>query len=128
MEKENSLKEELLKQRDQNHGGSPDDFQGSIRAIMAKDTARVRRLKRATVISWILLAAAAVATGIIGVFTGFREEAWLIGTILGVQALLIIAVSCTFVLSIRSRTLRMKQIQATLSGIPEQLKKLSEEK
>jgi hypothetical protein len=53
---------------------------------------------------------------------------WLIITIIGVQALLILAVSFTFALSIRSRTLRMKQIQMTLSEIQERLNKLSEDR
>jgi hypothetical protein len=128
MDKKNSLKEELLNQMDKNQSGSPDGDQKSVQAILAKDAVRIRRLKRATVISWVLLAASFLATGIIGILTGFREEVWLIIPIIGVQALLILAVSCTFILSIRSRTLRMKQIQATLSDIQERLNKLSEDR
>jgi hypothetical protein len=127
MAKNHSLREELLKQMEQNHDLGPDDGQKSIQAIIAKDTTRARRLKRATALSWLLFATSVVAAGIIGVVTGFRAEAWLIGTVLGVQALFILAVSLTLVLSIKSRTLRMKQIQATLSAIQEQLIKLSKD-
>jgi len=51
---------------------------------------------------------------------------WIVIPMISIQALLIIAVSLTFVLSTRSRTLKMKQIQVTLSDIQEHLKKLSE--
>ena len=125
MEKQNDLKEELLKQMDQNHGAPPSGDQNSIQGIIAKDTARLRRLKCAAVVSWFLLAASFVATGIIGAIGGFRKELWIVIPMIGVQALLIIAVSLTFVLFTSARTLRMKQIQATLSDIQEQLIKLS---
>jgi hypothetical protein len=128
MEKQNNLKEELLKQMDQNRGAPPNGNQDLIQAIIAKETVRLRRLKRAAVVSWLLLAASFVVTGIIGAVGGFREELWIVIPMIGVQALLIIAVSLTFVLSTRSRTLSMKRIQATLVDIQEQLKKLSEGK
>jgi uncharacterized membrane-anchored protein len=128
MEKKNNLRDELLKQMEQNSGGSSNVNQKSIQAIIAKDTARVRRLKRATVVSWLLLAASFVVTGIIGALTGFRKELWIVIPIIGVQALLIIAVSCTISLYAMSRTLNMRQIQATLSEIQERLKKMSQDK
>jgi predicted membrane protein len=128
MDKASGLREALLKQMDKNQGGSSNHDAGSILAILAKDTNRFRRLRRATVLSWVLLAASFLGTGIVGALTGFRTEVWIIIPVIGVQALLILAVSCTFVLSIRSRTLRMKQIQATLSDIHEQLKRLAEAK
>jgi uncharacterized membrane protein len=128
MEKQNNLKEELLKQMGQNYGSPPNDSQNSFQAIIAKDTARLRRLKRAAMVSWFLSAASFVAAGIIGAVGGFHKELWIVLPMIGVQALLIIAVSLTFVLSTRSRTLRMKQIQAKLSDIQEHLKKLSEDK
>jgi len=128
MEKQNNLKEELLKQMDQNRGAPPNGNQDLIQAIIAKETVRLRRLKRAAVVSWLLLAASFVVTGIIGAVGGFRKELWIVIPMIGVQALLIIAVSLTFVLSTRSRTLSMKRIQATLVDIQEQLKKLSEGK
>jgi len=43
-----------------------------------------------------------------------------------VQAVLLIAVSLTIALYVRERTLTMRQIQARLSGIEEQLRRLSE--
>jgi hypothetical protein len=121
MEKQNNLKEELLKQMDRNHGDP-----NSIGAILAEDAARLKRLKRAAAASWLLLAASFVATGIIGAIGGFRKELWIVIPMIAVQALLIIAVSFTFTHSVKSRTLRMKEIQATLTDIQEQLKKLSD--
>ncbi len=125
MEKKNNLREELLKQMEKNQNPTPSISPKSIETIIAKETARVRRMKRITVFSWLLLAASFMGTGIIGAVTGFRQESVFIIAILVAQALLIIAVSCTLSLSVKSRTLRMKQIQATLSDIQEQLKKMS---
>jgi hypothetical protein len=56
MDKKNNLKAELLNQMDKNQGGSPDGGQKSVQAILAKDAVRLRRLKRATLISWVLFA------------------------------------------------------------------------
>jgi hypothetical protein len=113
---------------EKNHGSTPNIIQTSVQTIITKETARVRRMKRATVFSWLLLAASFIGTGIIGAVSGFRQELLMIITLLVVQALLIIAVSCTISLSVMSRTLKMKQIQATLSDIQEQLKKMSQGK
>lgn len=128
MEKNSDLKEELLRQMDRDAGSGAGFPQGSAQAIMAKDAARLKRTKRITVISWLLLAAAFLAAGVTGVLTGFRSELWTICTVIGVQALLIIAVSLTFVLSVRSRTLRMKQIQAALADLQDQLRSVTQNK
>ena len=128
MEKKNNLREELLKQMEKNHGSTPNINQTSVQTIIAKETARVGRMKRVTVFSWLLLAASFIGTGIIGAVSGFRQELLMVIALLVVQALLIIAVSCTVSLSVMSRTLKMKQIQATLSDIQEQLKKMSQDK
>jgi hypothetical protein len=128
MEKHGSLREELLKQIDREAGSQPNFHQKSAQAIMAKDTARLRRIKNVTVFSWLLLAASFLAAGVTGALSGFRSELWIVCTVIGVQALLIIAVSLTVVLSVRSRTLKMKQIQAALADIQDQLKTMSQDK
>jgi uncharacterized membrane protein len=124
MEQESDLREELLKQMDRDTGSSGNVPQKLAQAVLAKDMARLRKIKRFTVISWLLLAAAFLASGITGALTGFRSELWTISSIIGLQALLIIAVALTFALTVRSRTLKMSQIQAALADIHEQLKTL----
>ena len=128
MEKKNNLREGLLRQMEKNQNRTPSVSPTSVETIIAKEIARVRRMKRVTVFSWLLLAASFMGTGIIGAISGFRQESVFIIALLVAQALLIIAVSCTISLSVKSRTLKMKQIQATLSDIQEQLKKMSQGK
>jgi hypothetical protein len=125
MKNNNDLGEELLEQMDRDTGGGPDADQRTVQAVLARDVARLRRTKRVTVSAWLLLAAAFLASGIWGALTGFRSEAWGIASIIGLQALLIIAVALTVLSSVRSRTLRMKQIQAALADIQEQLRAMS---
>jgi len=126
MEKGSDLREGLLRQMDLDAGGSPGASQHAARTILAADAARLRRLKRIAVLGWGLLAAAFLASGIIGALTGFRNEAWGIASIIGLQALLVVDVSLTFAYAIRSRTLRMKEIQEALAEIQERLKALSD--
>jgi ABC-type uncharacterized transport system permease subunit len=128
MEKDSDLREELLKQMDRDFGGGPDSPQKAVQAILTKDVARLRRVKHLTISSWLLLAAAFLASGVTGALSGFRSELWGISSIIGLQALLIFAVSFTVVLSIRARTLKMKQIQAALADIQDQLRSISENK
>ena len=128
MEKESNLREELLEQMDGEAGSRPNAPQKAAQAILAKDAARLRRMKHITVFSWLLLAAAFLASGITGALSGFRSELWGICSLIGLQALLIIAVSLTVVLSVRARTLRMSQIQTALADIQDQLKSFSQNK
>src|SRR5512143_2457292 len=126
MDKTDELRDELLKQMDREAGATLGASGKAIQTILAKDARRLRRLRRATVVSWIAFAAAGLASAVSGALTAFRSEAWLIATIIGVQALLIAAVAFTVSLSFRSRTLRMKEIQAALAEIQEKLKAISE--
>ena len=125
MEKDSDLRDELLKQMDRDAGGGPNASQKAVQTILTKDAARLRRVKYLTVSSWLLLAAAFLASGVTGALSGFRSELWGISSIIGLQALLIIAVAFTVVLSVRARTLKMKQIQAALADIQGQLKAMS---
>jgi hypothetical protein len=128
MEKDSNLREELLKQMDGGSGGCPNAPQKAAQVILAKDAARLKRMKHITVFGWLLLAAAFLASGVTGALSGFRSELWGICSVIGLQALLIIAVSLTVVLSVRARTLKMKQIQAALADIQDQLRSISSEK
>jgi hypothetical protein len=128
MEKDSELREELLKQMDRDAGGGPNAAQKAAQTILTKDAARLRRMKCLTVSSWLFLAAAFLASGVTGALSGFRSELWGISSIIGLQALLIIAVSFTVVLSVRARTLKMRQIQAALADIQDQLKAMSRNK
>ncbi len=128
MNKENNLREELLKQMEKNHGRAPSIDPTSVQAIVTKEMGRVRRMKRVTAISWFLLAASCVIAAITGAVLGFHNETWLVSSVLGIQALLIIAVACAISLYFMRRSLKMEQIQATLSDIQEQLRKISQDK
>ena len=126
MEKNDELRDELLERMDRDAGTAPGGSPVAIQTILSKDARRFRRLRHVTVASWIVFAVACLASGIAGALTGFKSEAWLIATIIGAQALLIVAVALTVTLSFRSRTLRMKAIQAALAEIQEKLKSLSQ--
>jgi len=128
MEKDRDLREALLKQMDGDADGSPDARQKAAQAILAKAAAHLRRMKHITVMSWLLLAAAFLTSGVTGALSGFRNELWGICSVIGLQALLIIAVSLTVVLSVRAKTLRMKQIQTALADIQDQLRSMSQSK
>ncbi len=125
MDKDSDLREGLLRQMDLDGRGARGASQEAARSILAADAARLRRLKRITVFSWGLLAVAFLASGIVGALTGFRNEAWAIASIIGLQALLILDVSLTFAWLVRARTLRMKEIQEALAEIQDQLRALS---
>jgi len=126
MEKNNGLKEMLLEQADRGTGFAPKAPQEFSQTIIARHTARLKRLKSFVLAAWLLFAASCLASGISGALTGFRSEAWIISTIIGVQTLLILAVALTVALSLRSRSLKMSQIQAALAEIEDRLKTLAE--
>ncbi len=128
MAKDSDLREELLKQMDREADRSPNAARTEARAVLAKDEARLRRAKRVTAFSWILLAAAFLASGVTGALSGFRSELWGICSIIGLQALLIIAAALTVGLSFKARTVKMKQIQAALADIQDQLKSMRQDK
>ena len=128
MAKDSDLREELLKQMDREAGRSPNAARTEAQAILAQDEARLKRARRITAFSWILLAAAFLASGVTGALSGFRNELWGICSIIGLQALLIIAAALTVGLSFRARTLKMKQIQAALADIQDQLKSMRQDK
>ena len=128
MAKDSDLREELLKQMDREADRSPNAARTETQTILAKDEARLRRTRRITAFSWILLAAAFLASGVTGALSGFRSELWGICSIIGLQALLIIAAALTVGLSFKARTVKMKQIQAALADIQDQLRSMRQDK
>jgi len=143
MAKENGIKEGLLKQMEKSAAGSARASRDLMDQIIPRDIARIRRLKWATIICWLLVLACFAIPGVIelikhipGGILGFTPQMiellvpdyYLSAVAIVTPALLIIAVILTLSLYLRLRTLTMRQIQATLAGIEEQLKKMSQDK
>lgn len=126
MERENKIKEELLQQT----RTAPDINKEITQWILAKDTARVKRMKWITIISWSLVVILFIVLGIFERNIRGTEElhltkAWLTSGIVVLRALILVSVFFTVSFYVRSRTLSMKQIQARLSKIEEELKNIS---
>ncbi len=135
MAKENDLKEELLKQMDKDFSKMPGANIKSPKEIIAKDMARVRRLKWITAFSWLLVFTGLVITEIVQPFPRVpdttRKAVWLITLptlVVVLKALILISVFFTISLYVRSRALSIKQIHISLINIEEHLKKMSQDK
>lgn len=135
MAKENELKEELLKQMDKDFGKMPGANMKSPKEIIARDMARVKRLKWITIFSWLLVFIGLVITEIAVPHPRFpditRKAVWLIilpTLVVVLKALILISVFFTISLYVRSRALSMKQIHIRLINIEEHLKKMSQDK
>ena len=133
MEQENNLKEELLKQMEKDSDKIPEANTKSTQDIIAKDLVRIKRLKRITILSWLLVVVCfTVAT--------FLEQArnssalintelvWLNTSIMILRGLLTIAIFLSASLYIRTRTLTIHKIQIRLSNIEMLLKQMAENK
>ncbi len=135
MAKENDLKEELLKQMDKDPDKMPEANIKSPKEIIARDMARVKRLKWITTFSWLLVFIGLVISEIIQPFPRFpdttRRAVWLLilPTLeVVLKALILISVFFTISLYVRSRTLSIKQIHIRLINIEEHLQKMSQDK
>jgi len=135
MAKENELKKELLKQMDKDFGKMPGANMKSPKEIIAKDMARIRRLKWITTFSWMLVFIGLIITEIAVPHPRFpdttRKAVWLLilpTLVVVLKALILISVFFTISLYVRSRALSMKQIHIRLINIEEHLKKMSQEK
>lgn len=138
MAKENDIKEELLKQMDKDPDKMPEANIKSPKEIIAKDMARIRRLKWITTFSWLLVVAFFIVGGIIENavpyprFPGTTCKAvWVIilpTLVVVLKALILISVFFTISLYVRSRALSIKQIHIRLINIEEHLKKMSQDK
>ncbi len=119
-----NFKDELLAQ----NGGAGQTGEGHRNAILARDEARVARMRKLVVVAWALVAACPVAM-VISHLLPLRPELERVITpvlIIPLEGLLLIAVILTISLYIRSRTLTMHQIQVSLALIEEHLKKMSQ--
>ena len=134
MAKENDIKEELLKQMDDDSTGVSDANKNSARKIIDNYIAQVRRLKWITAISWL----AAVLYWLVmfnlkAILSGepyeallTRQEFMLYKYIdVGLGVLVVIAILFTILMYFKSKTLAMLQICARLASIEEQLKRMS---
>jgi hypothetical protein len=133
MAKENDIKEELLKQMDKDPDKMPEANIKSPKEIIAKDTARVKRLKWITIFSWLLVIVCFIAAAFLERARNSNalidtEHVWLNSLIVILQTLLLIAVIFTISLYVRWRTLTIHKIQARLANIEMLLQKMSRDK
>jgi hypothetical protein len=128
MTKDTNLKEELLKQGQSN--GTMGSITGvkSIQQVIAKDEARVARMKKLTILTWVLVVVCFAGAGLIALMPGTPQEFLPVLTIVVGQGLFIIAVTFTVSLYVRSRTLTMHQIQASLANIEALLRETLQDK
>ena len=133
MTKENNLKEELLKQMEKDSDKIPEANTKSSKEIIAKDLARIKRLKWVTICSWLLVAVCFIAAAFLERAQDSNalintEQVWLNSLIIIFRALLLIAIFLTTSLYIRSRTLTIHKIQIRLSNIEMLLKQMAQDK
>jgi len=125
MATEKNLREELLRQN--NVGTQPED---ELRdKILARDQARVARMRKLTIYSWIVVGASLLIGGAVRVVLSFPDvsiDKSLLAPVFIIvwQALLLIAVIFSLSLYVHSRTLTMHQIQSSLALIEEHLRKM----
>ncbi|OHB67823.1 MAG: hypothetical protein A2Y77_01770 [Planctomycetes bacterium RBG_13_62_9] len=124
MTPEKNLKNELLKQ----NGVSTDKANDLRDKILARDKARVARMRKLVVVAWALVAACPVAMAISHLLPlePKLERVLPALLIIPLEGLFLIAVIFTISLYVRSRTLTMHQIQSSLALIEEHLKKMSQ--
>ncbi len=137
MAAENDIRDELLKQ----DGAGAQMMQELRDKILARDEARVRRMKWIAGVCWVVFLISFVLAALVEIGRRFRiaglttsevaalfpEYDWFVPlAIIIAQGLFILATVMTFSLLVLSRTLTMHQIQARLTGIEEQLRKMAE--
>ena len=137
MEKENNLKQELLKQMEKDSSEAADINVNSSKNIIEKHKTRLRRRKWIATAGWLITILYAITMhnlkdcllkhNIGGVLTRneFRFIRWSDTCLI---VLIIIAVLLTFLLYSTSRTLTILQISARLAKIEEHLKQIAQEK
>lgn len=130
------IKEELLKQMDEDSAESPDADKNPTRRIIEINRTRVRRLKWIAATSWLItilyfLAMHALKDIVLRGREAFltRDEFELIGySDMGLKVLALIAVLLTYLAYCKSKTLTILQIYAKLAAIEEQLKTIARDK
>lgn len=135
MDKAKDIKEELLKQMDGYSVETKDMISSSSRKIIDKHKAQLRLRKWIAAIGWLLTLVYVVAlynlknyvlnNSIEDVLT--KNEFWLIRySDVTTAVAVIISILLTYPVYAKSRTLTLLQICARLTGIEEQLKKISQ--
>lgn len=126
MTSEKGIRNGLLRQMDSN---APTD---STARILARDAARVKRMKWLTIITWSLVAVCYVVGRLVEHSlksgNGSPGQAVLMTFLLAALALIPFAMVFTASYYIRSRNLTVSQIQTRLAGIEEQLRRISQDK
>ncbi len=124
MATEKNLREELLNQNGAG-GRKTDDARNKI---LAREEARITRLRKLVVVAWALVAACPVVMVISHLFPLEPQFERVLTPLLIIplEGLFLIAIIFTISLYVRSRTLTMHQIQASLALIEEHLKKMSQ--
>ena len=130
-----NIGDELLKQMDNTPTETPGCKRSFMMRIIERDAAGVRRLKRIVIIFWLLviisfIVACNYTLKVRGIESDLFYMSWLLAgiTVITFQAVFLIAVILTISLFVTSRSLTMRQIQARLTGIEEQLKKICQDK
>jgi hypothetical protein len=131
----NDMKEQLLKQMDDDSAGAPDVKPDSAQRIIETYGAQVKWLKWVTVISWavtlLYFATMSILKEILQVDINHvlsEEELFIRYSDIGLKVLLVIAAILTVAVYLKSRTLTIRQIHIRLANIEEQLKKGSKDK
>lgn len=128
MAKENNLKEALLRQMEANSNMTSGLDARSAEQVLAKEAAAVKRGKKVATFAWVVLLIFLFVAAAIELVSGGRPEWLMPAAILVFQALLMIAVICSVSLYVRSRTLSIHKIQASLASIEGLLKEMSQDK
>jgi hypothetical protein len=136
MPKDNDIKNELLNQLDKDRPQSDDTDKNSSQKVINRYIAQLKRLKRATIISWIITLLYWLGMHNLKVFLldKYPSESLLTKnefmlysySDMGMWVLIVIAVLLSVSMYYKSKTLTMLQISVRLAGIEEQLKRLSE--
>ena len=137
MDKARDIKEELLRQMDEDSAGSTDVNKDSAQKVIELHRTQVRRLKLVAATSWLVTVLYLLGMYILkdfllvnyveGALT--RNEVMLIRySDMGSKVLIVISVLLTYLSYCRSRTLTLLQISARLASIEEHLKKISLDK
>lgn len=131
----NDMKEELLKQMDDDSTTAADTKPDSAQRIIETYAAQVRWLKWITVISWavtiLYFATMSILKEILHVDINHvltDEELFIRYSDIGLKALVVIAAVLTVAVYLKSRTLTIRQIHIRLANIEKQLKKKSQDK
>jgi hypothetical protein len=137
MAREKDIKEELLKQLDQDSGGSAEADKDAARKIIDDHQAQAGRLKILTITSWAVTVFYFFAMHALKDFlleghlrSLLTENEFLLISYMdmGTKVLIVISVLVTYLCYCKSRTLTMLQICARLARIEEHLKRMSQDK